>query len=180
MYDLYAHSADDRCRFALGRSGERKLLVIGLNPSTATRVKSDATVAKVETVARHNGHDGFVMLNLYPLRATDPSTLPRRANVRQMRHNLDVIEAIVAAESAPVLWAAWGAAIGDRAFLSSAAFELVSRLRGYRPRWQCYGPPTADGHPRHPSRLSYRWRFAAFGADAYVQRIASPCRSPRS
>src|SRR6185436_1839752 len=104
MYDLYAPSADDRCRFALGRAGERKILVIGLNPSTATRDRSDTTVAKVDAVARHNGHDGFVMLNLYPLRATDPSTLPRRANVRQMRHNLDVIEAIVGAESAPVVW----------------------------------------------------------------------------
>ena len=63
--------------------------MIGLNPSTATRDKSDTTVAKVEAVARRNGHDGFVMLNLYPLRATKPSTLPQRANATQLRRNLD-------------------------------------------------------------------------------------------
>jgi hypothetical protein len=177
VYDLYANSSDDRCRFVLGRDGARKILVIGLNPSTATQNKSDATAAKVETVARRSGHDGFVMLNLYPLRATDPTTLPQRANARQMQRNFDAIEAIVAAETAPVLWAAWGAGIGHRAFLSSCACELVSRLRRYRPRWQRYGPPTADGHPRHPSRLSYGWRFAAFAADAYAQRIGeSSCR----
>jgi len=176
MYDLYAHSADDRCRFALGRTGERKILVIGLNPSTATRDRSDTTVAKVETVARHNGHDGFVMLNLYPLRATDPTTLPQRANAQHLQRNLDAIEAIVAGEPAPVLWAAWGAGIGQRAFLSSCACELVSRLHRYRPQWQCYGPSTAGGHPRHPSRLSYRWRFARFGADAYAHRLAERSR----
>lgn len=156
----------------LGRDGDCKLLVIGLNPSTATRDKSDTTVAKVEAVARRNGHDGFVMLNLYPLRATKPSTLPQRANAKQMRRNLEAIEAIVAAEVKPVVWAAWGAAINERMFLASCAHELVARLRRYRPRWQCYGPPTTEGHPRHPSRLSYGWRFAAFGADAYAQRIA--------
>lgn len=172
MYDLYANSSDDRCRFVLGCNGARKILVVGLNPSTATQTRSDTTAAKVETVARRSGHDGFVLLNLYPLRATDPTRLPQRANRQQVQRNFDVIEAIVAAESAPVLWAAWGAGIGYRTFLSSCACELVARLRCYRPRWQCYGPPTANGHPRHPSRLSYRWRFAAFGADAYARRIA--------
>ena len=176
MYDLYTSSSNDRYRFALGCSGERKLLVIGLNPSTATKEKSDTTVAKVEAVARRNGHDGFVMLNLYPLRATDPTTLPQRANAHQMRRNLDVIEAIVAAESNPVVWAAWGAAIGHRPFLQSCAHELMSRLHCYQPRWVCYGAPTAEGHPRHPSRLSYGWRFSAFEVEAYARRIATVAR----
>jgi hypothetical protein len=177
VYDLYESSSNDRCRFVLGRAGERKILVIGLNPSTATRDASDTTVAKVEEVARRNGHDGFVMLNLYPVRATDHRTLPRRADATQMRHNLDVIEALVEAEAAPVLWAAWGASVRGRPFFMSAASELLARLRRYQPRWQCYGPPTADGHPRHPSRLSYAWRFSAFGADAYARRIAAGERS---
>jgi len=47
MYDIYRSTADDACRFALGRSGRRRLVVVGLNPSTATREKSDPTVAKV-------------------------------------------------------------------------------------------------------------------------------------
>ena len=173
MFDLYASSSNGRCRFVLGRDGERKILVIGLNPSTATKDASDTTVAKVEEVARRNGHDGFVMLNLYPVRATDHRTLPRRADATQMRRNLDVIEAMVEAEVAPVLWAAWGASIQGRPFFMSAAIELLARLQQYRPQWQCFGPPTADGHPRHPSRLSYAWQFAAFGAAAYARRIAA-------
>tara|TARA_R110000787_G_scaffold42161_3_gene103679 strand:+ start:2785 stop:3021 length:237 start_codon:yes stop_codon:yes gene_type:complete len=78
MYDLYQCNSDDSARFILGKNGARKLFVVGLNPSTANKEKSDTTVAKVETVARNNGFDGFVMANLYPLRSTDPNELPAR------------------------------------------------------------------------------------------------------
>jgi hypothetical protein len=47
------------------------------------------------------------------------------------------------------------------------------RLRDYAPNWQCYGPLTVGGHPRHPSRLRYARRFTAFEAKAYVERIGS-------
>ncbi|MCU0971806.1 MAG: DUF1643 domain-containing protein [Gammaproteobacteria bacterium] len=50
--------------------------MVGLNPSTATRDKSDPTAAKVERVARAHGYDGFVLVNLCPVRATDSRTLP--------------------------------------------------------------------------------------------------------
>ena len=90
-----------------------------------------------------------------------------------MRHNIDTIESLVAEQSSPVIWAAWGASIRMRPFFVSAAAELVMRLRRYAPSWQCYGPLTAGGHPRHPSRLHYAWRFTAFGADAYAERIGN-------
>jgi hypothetical protein len=172
VYDLYANSSDDRSRFLLGRAGTRPILVVGLNPSTATREKPDTTISKVEAVALRAGHDGFMMLNLYPVRATDPTTLPRRADRKRMQHNIDLIESIVAAQCSPVIWAAWGASIRARPFFISAATELVMRLRRYAPRWQCYGPLTAGGHPRHPSRLRYAWQFAAFEADAYAGQIS--------
>ncbi len=172
-YDLYANSSDDRSRFLLGRSGARPILVIGLNPSTATQERPDTTISKVEAVALRTGYDGFMMLNLYPIRATDHTSLPKRPDKTQMKHNIDVIESIVAAECVPVIWAAWGASIHARPFFISAAVELLTRLRRYSPRWQCYGPLTAGGHPRHPSRLRYAWQFSAFGADAYAERIGN-------
>ena len=61
-YDLYASSSNDRCRFVLGRDGDRKIFVIGLNPSTATRDASDTTVAKVEEVARRIAASGRSVL----------------------------------------------------------------------------------------------------------------------
>ncbi len=171
MYDLYTNSSDNRSRYVLGCSGTQPILVIGLNPSTATQSKPDTTLSKVEVVATRAGHDGFIMLNLYPVRATDHTSLPQRVDRKQMRLNIDTIESIVAAQRNPVIWAAWGESIRARPFFISAAMELVMRLRRYAPRWQCYGPLTAGGHPRHPSRLRYAWRFGTFGADAYAERI---------
>ena len=52
MYDIYNSDQNDQWRYTLGRSGARPLLVIGLNPSTATQEKLDPTVTRVEKVAQ--------------------------------------------------------------------------------------------------------------------------------
>ena len=168
MYDLYSCSPDDRSRFILGHSGAKKLLVVGLNPSTATQEKSDTTVAKVQEVARLTGFDGFVMLNLYPVRATDFKTLPLDGDLAAIEQNLAAIEAVVRGEEQPVIWAAWGQSILARGFFISAAKQLAVRLSPYSPMWQHHGPLTKNGHPRHPSRLNYASKFSPFKINAYV------------
>lgn len=147
------------------------MFVIGLNPSTATQHRSDTTIAKVEEVARRAGFDGFAMLNLYPVRATDFNTLPCEPDAAIAKRNLAVIERVVSQQRNPVVWAAWGTSILQRAFFVSAASQLAARLRRHRPEWRHFGPLTVDGHPRHPSRLDYSWRFSTFEVDAYVERM---------
>jgi hypothetical protein len=171
MYDIYTNSPDNRLRFTLGKSGGRKLLTIGLNPSTATQERSDTTAAKVEQVSRQKDFDGFVMLNLYPVRSTDFNQLPLNANKKALAKNLEVIETLVAAESHPTIWAAWGAHITARPFFVSFAVTIVERLQQYRVDWRHFGPLTIAGHPRHPSRLNYAWEFRAFDADGYVRQM---------
>lgn len=51
-------------RFVLEQPGERMLLVVGLNPSTADETHPDPTVRKVVGFAEGGGYDGFAMLNL--------------------------------------------------------------------------------------------------------------------
>ncbi|MGI8400912.1 MAG: DUF1643 domain-containing protein [Gemmatimonadaceae bacterium] len=173
MYDIYSNSRSDLWRFTLGRSGNRKLITIGLNPSTATEEKSDATVAKVEQVARRNGFEGFVMLNLYPVRSTDFRALAVRANAKAFAENLKTIESVVATESKPVIWAAWGDSILAREFFVDSAKELFERLQKYGTSWQRFGPFTASGYPRHPSRLKYAWGFSPLEAKSYVRTLGS-------
>jgi hypothetical protein len=142
---------------------------MGLNPSKATKEKSDTTVAKVEQVAKQNGFDGFVMLNLYPVRATNLKDLPDRANPKALAKNLACIEATIALESCPVLWAAWGKNILAKDFFVEAAKKLFAQLEKYNIDWQHFGPLTASGHPRHPSRLKYAWSFAPFNTQSYIR-----------
>jgi hypothetical protein len=171
MYDIYQSTADDACRFALGRRGRRTLVVVGLNPSTATREKSDPTAAKVERVARAYGYDGFVLVNLCPVRATDCRTLPATVEPGLLDANLEAIGHVAASVQDLVLWAAWGAPILTRPFLASAAVAITACVERFRPGWRHFGPLTMGGHPRHPSRLSYAWAFAPFDVADYLQRF---------
>ncbi|MDO8810563.1 MAG: DUF1643 domain-containing protein [Gallionella sp.] len=172
MYDIYSNARDDAWRFTLGNSGKRKLFTIGLNPSTATKEKSDPTVARVQKVAKNNGFDGFVMLNLYPVRATDYRTLPTVVDQTAFSENLNRIEAAIAAEKTSLVWAAWGESILYHKFFVEACVELFARLKKHEVRWQHFGDMTASGHPRHPSRLSYSWNFAPLEVERYTRMLS--------
>jgi len=171
MYDIYSNAQNDTWRYSLGKSGRRKLITIGLNPSTATQEKSDTTVAKVEMVAKQNGFDGFIMLNLYPVRATDFKQLPKLRESVAFEENIKQIESIVLAEPKPVIWAAWGESIRAHTFFVEACIELFSRLKEQSVDWRRFGELTVSGHPRHPSRLNYAWNLSSLEMDQYVCKL---------
>lgn len=173
MYDIYSNAKNDHWRFTLGKSGSRNLITIGLNPSAATKEKSDTTIAKVEGAARQAGFNGFIMLNLYPVRSTDFNALPEEVNAEAFTENLAKIEELVAAESNPVVWAAWGENIVARKFFIAAGKELFGRLDKYGTLWQQFGSLTQSGHPRHPSRLHYAWEFSMFDSKNYAQKLST-------
>lgn len=173
MYNIYSTAHDNLWRFTLGKSGEHKLLVIGLNPSTATDEQSDVTIAKVDTVAKNNGYDGFVMLNLYPVRSTDYNALSKDLDATAFADNLTRIEQLISAEQQSVtIWAAWGNSIIARPYFQLAAIELIRRLQKYGVTWQHFGTLTASGHPRHPSRLNYSWSLSRFDAISYADGLS--------
>ncbi|MBK8452614.1 MAG: DUF1643 domain-containing protein [Thiofilum sp.] len=173
MYDIYSNARNDMWRFTLGRNGSRKLITIGLNPSTATQESSDTTVAKVEGVAMRNDFDGFVMLNLYPVRATNFNRLPHDVDDEAFSENLNRIEELFDTNPNSVVWAAWGENIHARIYFANAARELFSRLQTYGITWRHFGLLTNSGHPRHPSRLHYSWSFSDFDIHHYDQILST-------
>ena len=82
----------DTIRFALLKDGEQMLYVFGVNPSTATDKKLDRTMQKVLGFAERNGFDGFAMMNLYPLRSTNPYALPKVMDEGLHQRNLAEIK----------------------------------------------------------------------------------------
>jgi len=173
IYDIYSNARSDAWRFTLGNSGSRMLLTVGLNPSTATKEKSDTTVAKVEVVARRNGFDGFVMLNLYPVRSTDFNALPLDVDAEAFLENFRQIERLLADNPNAVLWVAWGESILARSYFVDAAKELFVRSEKYGISLWHYGALTNSGHPRHPSRLSCTWSFSRFDKERYLQTLGA-------
>jgi len=176
VFDLYLANRNDSCRFLLGKSGARPLFVVGLNPSTANREKSDVTATRVARIAERCGYDGFVLINLYPKRCTDPRQLPQRADYRLLKRNLEATLALAAQQQRPHFWAAWGGDISMRPWLLEACRRLVLEVEQLKGRWFCLGPNgqrllTAQGHPRHPSRASYAWQPQAFDARSYLAAL---------
>src|SRR5262245_8110763 len=57
------------------REGGRRLVFIGLNPSTATHERDDPTVRRCIRFAKRDRFAAMVMLNIYAWRSTDPAKL---------------------------------------------------------------------------------------------------------
>ena len=72
---LYVPNFYSEYRYILGTRGEKPLICIGINPSTAAPDDLDNTLKSVERVALHNGYDSFIMFNVYAQRATNPDDM---------------------------------------------------------------------------------------------------------
>ena len=75
-------SADKQYRYSLHRVWDYlgpTLVVIGLNPSTATHEVDDPTIAKLTRMAKARGYGELIMLNLFAFRATDPKDMKKSA-----------------------------------------------------------------------------------------------------
>ncbi len=141
-------SPDQRYRYVLWRewsAEKRRLVVIGLNPSTADATKNDPTITRCINFAKREGCGGLVMLNLFALRATDPSVMLAAKdpvgpdNDKYLKRHTILKDLIVVA--------AWGAHGGHRGRDVAVASELLGHVA-----LQSFGV-TKEGHPRHPLYL---------------------------
>ena len=143
------HVADD-VRFFLAKQGSRPLIVFGVNPSTATDIKNDATIDQVERIVNAEQCDGWIMLNLYPQRTTDPKGLHKKDTYRQdyIDTNEAVIKKVLETFPESPLLAAWGNTVDERPYLGKCRNRILE-IAGDR-EWLCIGPVTNAGNPHHP------------------------------
>lgn len=69
---MYPKTYNENFRFLLG---ENPLVVIGMNPSATSDEYNDRTVNKIIWVSQNTNHDGWIMINIYPERASKPLEL---------------------------------------------------------------------------------------------------------
>ncbi len=173
MYNFITMKTDaDNVRYSLERKGNRMLYVFGVNPSTATDKKPDRTMQKVLGFAERNGFDGFAMMNLYPLRSTNPRALPKVMDEELHQRNLAEIKNVMSNSRSPVVLLAFGDAIGAAPYLKKCLKDIVTTLQPLCPQWKQIGTPTKFGNPRHPSRAAYSLGFRDFDIKAFTQKHA--------
>lgn len=141
-------SACGRYRWHLWRrvgGGDRSLVGIGLNPSTADAVKNDPTIARLCRRAQALGFARFEMLNVFAWRSTDPTVLRHVADPIGPENDAWILDV---ASSASMVLCAWGAHAGARG--TQVARMLRERgvaLHALR--------VNDDGSPAHPLYLPY-------------------------
>ena len=164
-------------RYVLGTRGKHPLICIGINPSTAEPEKLDNTLKSAQRIALFNGFDSFIMFNVYAQRATIPDDMEKTMNPMLHRENMKAFSWILAHASEngrPDLWAAWGAVITKRPYLSACVTDLAKAGNAYHARWYTAGPRSKAGHPHHPLYLKSETRLDPFpDLDEYLMSISS-------
>lgn len=169
---LYVPPVYAEYRYILGTRGERPLIAVGVNPSTAAPGALDNTLKSVERVALHNGFDSFIMFNVYPQRATRPQDMERTCNQALHRENMAAFAYVLSLSAqAPTVWAAWGAVIEQRPYLPGCVRDMVAVGQRYGARWVTAGARSKKGHPHHPLYLRKDSALDSFDAAGYCMGL---------
>ena len=155
-------------RYILGTRGEKPLICIGINPSTAKPDALDPTLQSVERVALGNGYDSFIMFNVYAQRATSPDDMDKELCQELHTENLLAFRYILSLSKTPDIWAAWGTIIEKRPYLPSCLQDMVDIGKEYGARWFSAGKKSKKGHPHHPLYLRSDEQLTFFDIDAYL------------
>lgn len=155
-------------RYSLGIKGDNPLICIGVNPSTASPEQLDPTVKTVQRYLQTDDRfDGFIMLNLYPQRATDPEDMDKSLNQEIVSRNMEYIEGILKQYPEATIWAAWGSLITKRDYLCKNLQDIVALTENHK--WVCRGSISKAGHPHHPLYVSDACRFVPFDVAEYLK-----------
>lgn len=139
-------------RFLLGKSGKRELLAIGLNPSTADESTLDPTSRNIQTIANNNDCDGWWLVNLYPLRTSNPKKLPKVADKELVRKNQKFIDQLIINPKYNIykVLCCWGNNVENHSYLEEQARIIKKKMDK-----QLYSiGKTVNGNPYHPAPMT--------------------------
>lgn len=168
---LYVPPFYTEYRYILGTRGNDPIICVGINPSTAEPNNLDNTLKSVERVARANGHDGFIMFNVYAQRATDPKNMETEKNAYLHAQNMAAFEYALKISEKPKIWAAWGTIVERRGYLSSCLFDMISIAKKHGAAWVFAGRRSTAGHPHHPLYLKSDSLFEPFDVEEYAKTL---------
>lgn len=149
-------SDDGLYRYDLGRRWgdvDQLVLWVMLNPSTADASIDDPTIRRVRGFSRIWGLGGFVVVNLFALRATKPEHLLDHPDPRGPE-NVETIRRWIESDRTRQVVCAWGAGfrkldLRPGTFLGDLRMNVEGKARFCGKPVSCLGR-TKTGDPRHP------------------------------
>lgn len=141
------------------------LVCIGANSSIAVPGSLDPTLKTVDRIAKRFGYDGFVMLNLSPIRATNPKDLPLVEEEWMYKENLDWIDTILKTHND--VYCAWGNLIEMRPYMNIFKDLELPQNSSYL----CRGSISKNGHPHHPLYVKDDAPLVPFPIEEYAKKM---------
>ena len=123
---LYVPNTYSEYRYILGTRGQKPLICVGINPSTAAPDALDPTLQSAQRIALNNGYDSFLMFNVYAQRATRPDDMERVCNSALHEENRKAFRYLLSLSETPAIWAAWGNIIEKRDYLMDCMRDFAA------------------------------------------------------
>ena len=151
---IYKSNRNNTARFVLGEynnTNEKTLICLGINPSTATPNNLDRTLQKVKLIARKHNYINWIMINVYPQRATKPNGIHINCDKYLHKTNIVEIENILKTfPNADILFA-YGNLISKRPYLRVCLEHILNIIKkvDFKGELLCI-KLTVKGNPVHP------------------------------
>ena len=166
---LYVPNTYSEYRYILGTRGQKPLICVGINPSTAAPDALDPTLQSAQRIALNNGYDSFLMFNVYAQRATRPDDMERALNPELHAENRKAFRYLLSLSPAPAVWCAWGNVIEKRDYLARCVGDFLTDGQAVGARWYSAGPLLKSGHPHHPLYLKATTPLQPFDVAEYLR-----------
>lgn len=153
---LYKNDSNNLARYVIGVSGSKPMICFGVNPSYANPEKLDPTTRQIMKLSSINGYDGWIMLNLYPQRTSDPKLIHMKIDLELHNSNLKYIFNVLNEYKPTEIFALWGNSIELRPFLKQSLKEINKEVINRKISWKSIGGLTNKGNPWHPRYLFIR------------------------
>lgn len=156
---------DKKYRYALGEPGKYNLLIVGLNPSTATPDEPDPTIKRIRKIVEKTHYDGWIMINLCSIRTPNPEELPAELDEEISKKNIEAVKELRKKYYLGAVYGAWGTNIENRYYLLDELQKLVDVIGDVS--WYTRGT-TKHGHPKHPLYVPYAQEMSWFPVQDYI------------
>ncbi|WP_354678552.1 DUF1643 domain-containing protein [Cupriavidus plantarum] len=154
----------EQYRYRLWRRWNREQPALGflmLNPSTADHLVNDPTITRCMQRALAGKYGGLEVVNLFPLRSTDPDALLSHSSPTGDRRDRNEAAIMDALDRCSMMICAWGA---HRAAAARATEVLrIVQMCGAGSRLYHLGL-NKDGSPKHPLYIAASTRPQRFAA----------------
>ncbi|WP_146512401.1 DUF1643 domain-containing protein [Thalassoglobus neptunius] len=154
------YSECEQFRYTLTRTWNRpvrrRVAFIGLNPSTATEIQNDPTVARCIQFARDWDFDEMTMLNAFAFRATDPKVMKRHDRPVGIDNDRYIQKVVQRSDLIICCW-------GTHATHLDRSRELLEKLEKWKCPLHCLKLTKAGlpGHPLYLKRSSVPLQLAS-------------------